>query len=76
MVTGLSMRVPALFKAILLGFIPRRVQGRMSTMPADFLIRPDATKQTAHYGKDVGDHLPLADVRAFTDAYGTTPITH
>lgn len=29
-------------------------------VPADFLITPDGTIDTAYYGKDIGDHLDMA----------------
>ena len=31
---------------------------RMTTMPADFLIAPDGSVRIAHYGSDIGDHVP------------------
>ena len=38
---------------------------QMAKMPADFLIAPDGRIAVAHYGVDIGDHLPLAEVDAF-----------
>ncbi|MDG2131795.1 MAG: redoxin domain-containing protein [Fuerstiella sp.] len=65
---GLSMRLPELIKAALMRFIPFRVKGQMTTMPADVLVRPDGTIHTAHYGNDEGDHLPLNEVQGFAQA--------
>jgi len=31
-------------------------------MPAYFLIGPDMTLVRAHYGKELGDHLPIEDI--------------
>jgi hypothetical protein len=31
-------------------------------MPADFLVGPDGRFLLVHYGKDIGDHLALADI--------------
>ena len=38
---------------------------QMAKMPADFLITPDGRIEVAHYGADIGDRLPLAEVDAF-----------
>lgn len=38
---------------------------RMATMPADFLIGADGRIVRAHYGRDIGDHLPLADIESY-----------
>jgi peroxiredoxin Q/BCP len=35
---------------------------QMAKMPADFLVGPDGRLLLVHYGKDIGDHLSLADV--------------
>ena len=64
---GLCTRIPTLVKATLKGFIPFRVKGSMTTMPADFLIDSNGTILEAYYGKDEGDHLPFPDVRAFAN---------
>lgn len=64
---GITMRIPTLVKATLMGFIPFRVKGRMTTMPADFLIDSDGIIHTAYYGSDEGDHLPFDDVAAFAE---------
>jgi peroxiredoxin len=34
----------------------------MAKMPADFLVGPDGRLLLVHYGKDIGDHLSLADI--------------
>ncbi len=41
-------------------------------MPADFLVGPDGRLLRVHYGKDIGDHLPLGDVeKALTELSGS-----
>jgi thioredoxin-dependent peroxiredoxin len=40
------------------------VDWQMGKMPADFLIEPDGQIVKAHYGRDMGDHLPVTDVEA------------
>jgi peroxiredoxin len=46
-------------------FRPGRMEGDKALIPADFLIGPDLVIKNAFYGKDIGDHLPLADIEAF-----------
>jgi peroxiredoxin len=41
---------------------------QMAKMPADFLIGPDGRIVTAHYGRDIGDHLPVPRIEAYLDA--------
>ena len=57
-----------LLKALLKGYVSLKIQGDPDLMPAEFLINPDGTIHTAHYGKDAGDHLPLRKVEAFLQA--------
>ena len=66
---GLSTRMLTLVKATLKGFIPFRVKGSMTTMPADFLIDANGSIAEAYYGRDEGDHLPFSDVRAFANQH-------
>ena len=40
------------------------VDWQMGKMPADFLIGPDGRILKAHYGRDIGDHLPVLEVEA------------
>jgi thioredoxin-dependent peroxiredoxin len=40
------------------------VDWQMGKMPADFLIGPDGRILKAHYGREMGDHLPVAEVEA------------
>lgn len=69
---GITMRIPTLVKATLMGFIPLKVKGRMTTMPADFLIDADGIIRRAYYGKDEGDHLPFSEVEAFARSQRVT----
>lgn len=44
---------------------------QMATMPADFLVGPDGRLLVAHYGKDIGDHLSVAEIeRALAELSG------
>jgi hypothetical protein len=47
------------------GFLPIRIRGNLTTMPAEFLVDETGAIHTAHYGKDPGDHLPFEQVKAF-----------
>lgn len=62
---GITTRIPTLVKATLMGFIPMKVKGSMTTMPADFLIDTEGRIVEAYYGRDEGDHLPFEQVAAF-----------
>lgn len=46
------------------GFLPTIPDGDAHMSPADFLIASDGTVRLAYYGKDISDHVPLADVYA------------
>jgi len=39
--------------------------GSKDRVGADFLISEDGTIQTAYYGKYVGDHLPVSEIKQF-----------
>lgn len=39
----------------------------MAKMPADFLVGPDDRLVAANYGRDIGDHLPVARLHALLD---------
>jgi thioredoxin-dependent peroxiredoxin len=58
-----SLRVGALATATARGFLPGPMDGNKARIPADFLISPDLIIQTAYYGNDIGDHLPLPNIR-------------
>lgn len=60
----------------------QRVGGRMTDgapgmLPADFLLTPDQRIATAHYGADIGDHLPFAQINDFAERYALAllPVT-
>ena len=44
---------------------PKKIEGDINLIPADFLINPDLTIHTAYYGTDIANHLPLSKVREF-----------
>lgn len=61
------MRLPALLRGLrLLGF----AQGSRPTgalMPADFLIDGSGRIVATHYGRDAGDHMPMARILQFAE---------
>jgi len=57
------------FRSLLHGFWGG-VALQMAKMPADFLIGPDGRVVAAHYGRDIGDHLTVAQLHALLDGLG------
>ncbi len=51
-------RMPTLLRAMFGHMLFPRTMN--TTLPADFLIGPGLMVQLAHYGRDAGDHLPVA----------------
>ena len=68
MLKGIIFRMPTLLKGMFKGYIPLVIKGRMTTMPADFLIDREGNIKTAYYGKDEGDHLPFDKIKAFSNS--------
>lgn len=66
MLKGMIVRMPTLIRGIFKGYVPLVIKGRMTTMPADFLIDESGVIQCAYYGKDEGDHLPIELVKEFS----------
>lgn len=63
-----SMLVPSFYvrfvEAMLRGFWGGWIDGTFASMPAEFLITPEGRIEIAHYGRHIGDHLPLASIGA------------
>ena len=66
MFKGMIFRLPTLIRGILSGYIPIKIKGSMTTMPADFLIDHNGIIQAAYYGSDEGDHMPFDKIKAFS----------
>lgn len=60
-----GLHLDALISAATKGFLPGRMEGAKHLIPADFLIGPNQVIDVAHYGRDIGDHLPLNDIRSW-----------
>lgn len=48
------------------------VDWQMGKMPADFLIGLDGRILKAHYGREIGDHIPVAEVEAALNDLNTS----
>ena len=63
----LSMALPGFYvdfiRAMRYGFWGG-VDWQMGKMPADFLIGPNSLIVKTHYGREMGDHLPVTEVEA------------
>jgi thioredoxin-dependent peroxiredoxin len=46
-------------------FMKLKISGEVDLVPADFLLNPDLTIHAAYYGKHVGDHIPIKDIKRF-----------
>lgn len=66
MLKAVLLRFPAVLRGMLLeGYLPSSFQGHLATLPADFLVDEQGKIRMAYYGRDIGDHLPFAQIRAF-----------
>ena len=63
---GMILRFPTLMKGIIKGYLPLKIKGSMTTMPADFLIDRKGMIRKSYYGKDEGDHLSIDEVIKFS----------
>lgn len=69
-VKGMVRRMPTLLYAMFgKGYPPLKINGDMTTMPADFLVDPLGYIHRAYYGRDEGDHLPFDEIRRFANHY-------
>jgi peroxiredoxin len=67
---GMLMRMPTLLYAMFgKGYLPTKINGDMTTMPADFLIDAGGTIRMAYYGRDEGDHLPFEVIQRFANSH-------
>lgn len=56
---GATLHLRKVWRAMRLGFLPGRIQGSVTRVPADFLIGPHGDILIAYYGRDISDHLPI-----------------
>lgn len=64
---GMLFRFPKLLHGMLgKRYLPLILKGNLLTMPLDMLVDEKGIIQVAYYGKDEGDHLPFAQIKAFS----------
>jgi thioredoxin-dependent peroxiredoxin len=76
---GMIFRMPTLMYGMFgKGYVPLRIKGSMTIMPADFLVDRHGIIREAWYGKDEGDHVPLERILAVSNGFsaGSMPATH
>lgn len=57
-----SLRLITIATAARKGFLPGKMEGKKSLIPADFLIGPDLIVEKAHYGNDISEHMPIQEI--------------
>lgn len=62
-----GLKIRDFLKAKKKGFSPGKMEGKKNLIPADFLIDKNQIIQRAYYGKDIGDHLPIEEIKRFLD---------
>jgi len=65
-IKGIVFRFPTLIASMLKGYIPWRIRGDITAMPADFLIDEEGIVQVAYYGRDEGAHLSVDLIKHFS----------
>ena len=66
MFKAMFFRMPTLLYAMIgKRYFPSSIKGKVTTLPADFLVDENGIIDSIYYGKDSGDHLPFNRVKAF-----------
>lgn len=60
-----GLKVGKLASALKEGFLPGKMEGDVNMVPADFLIDEEGRIGLAYYGRDISDHLDVAEVERF-----------
>jgi len=60
-VTG-ALQLGTFAKALKEGHLPGKVEGDMNMIPADFVLDENGKILLAYYGKDISDHVEIADI--------------
>ncbi|MCK5190852.1 MAG: redoxin domain-containing protein [Methylococcales bacterium] len=66
MFKAMLFRMPSLLYAMIKGYFPSSIKGKVTTLPADFLVDEHGVIQLIYYGKDSGNHLPFEQVKDFS----------
>jgi len=60
-----TLKIKQVFVAVLQNhYLPGSVEGEIHRIPADFIVDTNNKILKTYYGKDIGDHLPLAEIDA------------
>jgi len=63
---AMLFRMPTLLYAMFVKRVfPLSIKGKVTTLPADFLVDEQGVIDSIYYGKDSGDHLSIDSVKAF-----------
>ncbi len=62
-VTG-ALQLGTFAKALKEGHLPGKIEGDMNMIPADFVIDEQGKILLAYYGKDISDHVEIAEIEA------------
>jgi len=59
-----SVKIIRVFKAVIKErYLPGTVEGEIHRIPADFILDTNNMILKAYYGSDIGDHLPLEELK-------------
>jgi peroxiredoxin Q/BCP len=67
MFKGMLLRLPTAIKGMCKGYIPRELSARALIMPLSLLVDEKGEIKAVYQGKDEGDHMPMAQVLAFSN---------
>ncbi|MDH5185361.1 MAG: redoxin domain-containing protein, partial [Gammaproteobacteria bacterium] len=70
------IRLPDLVRTCLQGNMPGRMDNELNRMPADFLINEKGHIEIAYFGNDIGDHLPLHDLKQYLSGHKDINVTY
>ena len=57
-----AMQLSTFAQALKKGHLPGKVEGEMNMVPADFVLDEQGNILIAYYGKDISDHLDIAEI--------------
>jgi len=69
MLKGMLLRMPTLLYSMFSkGYLPSSINGKMTTLPADFLVDEKGVIEDIYHAKDSGDHIPFEQIKVFSKA--------
>lgn len=60
-----ALQLGTFAKALKQGHLPGKIEGDMNMVPADFVLDENGQILLAYYGKDISDHLDIAEIEKF-----------